>query len=154
MNSRWNSRVAAAILAALLGASGCGDGDKPAPGAPPPAPRGAAAQADADRLGREVFDLLDRAASYAATHQRQYPPSLREAGVDSLTPAVARVLKTEGPPLAIVMFRRPIGKVLTSCRAPIDILEESALNDGQFTVTCTDSTGQGHPYTVRRPAGH
>ncbi|HET9295057.1 MAG TPA: hypothetical protein VFO06_12245 [Gemmatimonadales bacterium] len=154
MNSRWNSRVAAAILAAFLGASGCGDGDKPAPGAPPPAPRGAAAQADADRLGREVFDLLDRAASYAATHQRRYPPSLREAGVDSLTPAVARVLETEGPPVAIVMFRRPIGKVLTSCRAPIDILEESALNDGQFTITCTDSTGQGHPYTVRRPAGH
>ena len=154
MNSRWNSRVAAAVLAALFGTGACGGDDKPAPGAPPPAPRGSAAQADADRLGLEVFDLLDRAASYAASHQRRYPPTLREAGVDSLTPALARALETEGPPLAIVMYRRPIGRVLTSCRAPIDILEESALNEGQFTVTCTDSTGQGHQYKVRRPAGH
>jgi hypothetical protein len=153
VNSRWSSRVGAAVLAATLVSGACGGDDKPAPGTRPPAPRGSAAQADADRLGLEVFDLLDRAASYAASHERRYPPTLREAGVDSLTPAFARVLETEGPPLATVMYRRPIGRVLTSCRAPIDILEESALNEGQFTVTCTDSTGQGHPYTVRRPAG-
>jgi hypothetical protein len=153
VNLRWNRRASAVVLAATLGWSACGGDDKPAAGTPPPAPRGDAAQTDADRLGVQVFDLLDRAASYAATHERRYPPTLREAGVDSLTPAFARVLETGGPPIATVMYRRPIGRVLTSCRAPIDILEESALNEGQFTVTCTDSTGQGHRYTVRRPTG-
>ena len=152
MNLGWNRCAGALALATALVSGACGE-DKPAASAPPPAPRGDAAQADADRLGLEVFDLLDRAASYAATHERRYPPTLREAGVDSLTPVFARALETEGSPLATVMYRRPIGRLLTSCRAPIDILEESALNSGQFTVTCTDSTGQGHPYTVQRPVG-
>ena len=152
MNSRWTRGAGACALAAALALGGCG-GDKPAADAAPPAPRGSAAQTDAERLGREVFALLDRAASYAATHERRYPPTLREAGVDSLTPVYERVLDASGAPFATVMYRRPLGRALTSCRAPIDILEESALNEGQFTVTCTDSTGRGHQYTVRRDGG-
>ena len=55
--------------------------------------------------------------------------------------------------MAYAMFRNPLGHQLTSCRGTTDLLEESALNDGRFTVTCTDSQGQSAPYKVQRAAG-
>lgn len=157
MNSRWNSGVLALALACLAGVGACGRdrGGKP-PGAParPAPPAGKAAQQEATLLGREVFDLVDRLASYAAANQRQYPPSLRAAGIDSLTPKVARRIDTRTvPPMGIAMFRNPLGHLLTSCRGTTDLLEESALHEGHFTVTCTDSLGQGSPYLVQRAAG-
>ncbi len=112
------------------------------------------AQQEATLLGREVFDLLDRLAAYAASNQRTYPATLREAGIDSLTPKVARRIDTRAPPpKGFAMFRNPLGHLLTSCRGTTDLLEESALNDGRFTVTCTDSSGRSSPYKVQRAAG-
>jgi len=112
------------------------------------------AEQEATQLGRDVFGLLDRLAAYAASNQRKYPASLREAGIDSLTPKIARQIDTRAqPPMAFAMFRNPLGHALTSCRGNTDLLEESALNEGQFTVTCTDSTGRSSPYRVQRAAG-
>jgi hypothetical protein len=55
--------------------------------------------------------------------------------------------------MAFAMFRKPLGHLLTSCRGTTDLLEESALNDGRFTVTCTDSEGRSSPYKVQRASG-
>ena len=157
MNSRWISRAAALTALCVIAAAGCGRdrGAKP-PAAPtrraPPA--GEVAQQEATVLGREVFDLVDRLAAYASANQRKYPKSLRDAGIDSLSSKVARTIDTRSaPPMGTAMFRNPRGHLLTSCRGTTDLLEESALHDGHFTVTCTDSLGQGNPYIVQRAAG-
>jgi hypothetical protein len=112
------------------------------------------AQEEATLLGRDVFDVIDRLAAYAAANQRKYPASLRPAGIDSLTPVVARRIDTRStPPMAFAMFRNPLGHLLTSCRGTTDLLEESALNEGRFTVTCTDAEGRSSPYKVQRASG-
>lgn len=146
-------------LAALcvVGAAGCGRDRAAKPSASPARrvpPAGEVAQREATLLGREVFDLVDRLAAYAAANQRKYPPTLRAAGIDSLSSKVARSIDTRSaPPMGTAMFRNPRGHLLTSCRGTTDLLEESALHDGHFTVTCTDSLGQGSPYIVQRAAG-
>lgn len=153
---RWlrdSLRVSALCGMAALGAA-CGREPERRPSAPPPSPAGDVAEQEATQLGRDVFGLLDRLAAYAASNQRKYPASLREAGIDSLTPKIARQIDTRAqPPMAFAMFRNPLGHALTSCRGNTDLLEESALNEGQFTVTCTDSTGRSSPYRVQRAAG-
>jgi len=159
VNSRWSraAHAAALVLACIGGVSACGrekDRGTSATVARPAPPSGEVAQQEATVLGRDVFGLVDRLAAYAAANQRKYPPSLREAGIDSLTPKVARHIDTRAaPPMAFAMFRNPLGHVITSCRGTTDLLEESALNDGRFTVTCTDSQGQSSPYKVQRAAG-
>ena len=160
MNSPWSSRAALAVAAALLsgalaGACGKNEPDASTSGATrPPPPTGDEAQAEATILGRDVFKLLDQLAAYAAANQRKYPASLRLAGIDSLTPTLARRIDTRvSPPMAFAMFRNPLGHLLTSCRGTTDLLEESALNEGRFTVTCTDSGGRSSPYKVQRASG-
>lgn len=147
-----------AVATALVCAVGaCGKDKSPTPASPPtrPAPpAGEVAQQEATLLGRDVFDVVDRLASYAAANQRKYPASLQLAGIDSLTPKVARRIDTRAaPPMAFAMFRNPLGHLLTSCRGTTDLLEESALNEGRFTVTCTDSAGRSSPYKVQRASG-
>lgn len=158
MNSPWNRRAALAVATALACSVGaCGKDTSPAPGTPasrPAPPAGDVAQEEATLLGRDVFDVIDRLAAYAAANQRKYPASLRPAGIDSLTPVVARRIDTRStPPMAFAMFRNPLGHLLTSCRGTTDLLEESALNEGRFTVTCTDSEGRSSPYKVQRASG-
>lgn len=159
MNLRWSSRYTRAVglylLCALAGA--CGQDKSPAtadPSSRPPPPAGGVAQEEATLLGRDVFLLVDRLAAYAAANQRKYPASLRAAGIDSLTPDIARRIDPRAtPPMAFAMFRKPLGHLLTSCRGTIDLLEESALNEGRVTVTCTDSEGRSSPYKVQRASG-
>jgi hypothetical protein len=138
-------------------AGACGSGKPSASGNPPSRPAGHAGDVALDEatlLGRDVFLLVDRLAAYAAANQRKYPASLRAAGIDSLTPKIARRVDTRAdPPLAFAMFRSPLGHQLTSCRGTTDLLEESALNDGRFTVTCTNADGQSSPYQVHRASG-
>lgn len=147
--------VRASLLVAFAAACGGKDaGQGAGQAAPPPPPSGEVAQQEATQLGRDVFNLLDRLAAYAASNQRKYPASLREGGIDSLTRTIARQIDTRAtPPMAFAMFRNPLGHELTSCRGTTDLLEESALNGGQFTVTCTDSLGRSAPYQVQRAAG-
>lgn len=159
MNSRWNSGLArTATLALLCGlVAACGKDKAPPPPAQAPRPATSpsdVAQEEATLLGRDVFYLVDRLAAYAASNQRKYPASLRTAGLDSLTPKVARQIDTRAnPPMAYALFRNPLGHRITSCRGTTDLLEESALNDGRFTVTCTDADGQSSPYKVQRASG-
>jgi len=159
VNSPWSSgaarAVALSLLCALAGA--CGKDKAPSradPASRPAPPAGDVAQQEATLLGRDVFLLVDRLAAYAAANQRKYPSSLRTAGIDSLTPKIARQIDTRAnPPMAFAMFRNPLGHQLTSCRGTTDLLEESALNDGRFTVTCTSSEGLSAPYKVQRASG-
>ncbi|HXI21424.1 MAG TPA: hypothetical protein VNH46_10075, partial [Gemmatimonadales bacterium] len=87
MSSPWNRGGAgpAGLLLALLLLGGCHRSESS---------RGAAegkaaidpAQRDAEQLGAEVKDIVDRVMSYRSAHRGQLPPSLRRAGLDSITP--------------------------------------------------------------------
>ena len=82
VNRRWAS-------AGMLLALACG---KPAP--PPPVAEGATrvgVPAEATALGNELFELIDRAVEYRGARMGRPPESLRDLGLDSLTPTI-------GPP--------------------------------------------------------
>ena len=109
-------------------------------------------QRDADLLGREVFELVDRAVDYRGSHRGRPARSLRQMGVDSLTPATARTLvSVEREPVVTVQFRKADGHAVTSCRGDSQILEEAAINGGRFTLMCTTRTGAQRPIQVSGP---
>ena len=106
-------------------------------------------QADAETLGHEVFDLVDRAVDYRGSHRGRPAASLRQMGVDSLTPATARVLvSVEREPVVTVSFRRTDSREILACRGDSQILEEASLNGGRFTLMCTTKTGAQRPIQV------
>jgi hypothetical protein len=149
------SRRALGCLLALAWAAGACGGDK-APEARSAARRPASgSEADADALGREVFDLVDRAVDYRGSHRGRPASSLRQMGVDSLTPATARVLvSVEREPLVTVSFRRTDAREIVSCRGDSHILEEASLNGGRFTLMCTTRAGAQRPMQVGDDLGH
>jgi hypothetical protein len=136
-------------LALALALVGCG-ADK---GATPP-PREPAAdlptdRQDAEGLGREVFELVDRAVDYRGSHRGRPAKSLRQMGIDSLTPATARVLVNVGlDPVVTVQYRRVAGREIISCRGDSHVLEEASLNSGRFTLMCTTRSGAQRPMQV------
>lgn len=108
--------------------AGTPDGDPPAP---------ASADADAAALGREIFDLVDRAMSYRSAHRGRLPRDLRELGIDALTPTTSRSLTVAGNvPTVTVGFRATTGHVVRDCRGTSALLEESTLAGGQFSLIC------------------
>jgi hypothetical protein len=135
-------------LALVLAGAGCGTEERATPaGAPssdlPPDRR------DAEGLGREVFELVDRAVDYRGSHRGRPARSLRQMGVDSLTPATARhLISVEREPIVTVSYRKVEGREVTSCRGDSQILEEAALNGGRFTLMCTTRTGAQRPILV------
>ena len=98
------------------------------------------AQSDANLLGHEIFDLIDRALSFRSSHRNRLPRSLRELGIDELTRETARqyVVKDKIPQVT-VSFRGE-GHVLHGCTGTSAVLEEVSLS-GEFTVTCTVPSG-------------
>jgi hypothetical protein len=111
-------------------------------------------QQDAETLGREVFDLVDRAVDYRGSHQGRPAASFRQMGIDSLTPStVRRLVNLAREPLITVAFRRVDTREITSCRGDSQILEEATLNGGRFTVMCTSSSGAQRPIRVGDQAG-
>ena len=111
-------------------------------------------QADAESLGREVFDLVDRAVDYRGSHRGRPASSLRQMGVDSLTPATARVLvSVEREPVVTVTFRRTDSREIVACRGDGQILEEASLNGGRFTLMCTTKSGAQRPIQVGNDVG-
>lgn len=133
-----------AVLGILLGA--CGGSDQPARGAAGDADPGmttsATAEEDAATLGREIYDLVDRAMAYRSAHRQQLPRSLRELGIDELTPATSRSLTVDNNvPTVTVTFRNTGGHTLSGCRGTNAVLEESALGGGSFSVVCTMVSG-------------
>jgi hypothetical protein len=106
-------------------------------------------QMDAETLGREVLELVDRAVDYRGSHRGRPAASLRHMGVDSLTPTTARhVLNVNREPVVTVQFRKDDGHVITSCRGDSHILEEASINAGRFTMTCTTRSGVQRPVQV------
>jgi hypothetical protein len=105
-------------------------------------------QRDAEVLGREIFDLIDRAVDYRGSHQGRPAVNLRQMGVESLTTAtVRRVVNVQREPMITVAFRQRAGREILSCRGDSQILEDKSLN-GRFTIMCTASSGAQRPMEV------
>ena len=95
------------------------------------------ADEDVATLGREIYDLIDRAMSYRSAHRGQLPRNLRELGIDDLTPATSRILTVEqNVPTVSVAFRATNRHTVSTCRGTSAILEESALAGGTFSLIC------------------
>jgi hypothetical protein len=106
-------------------------------------------QLDVETLGREVLELVDRAVDYRGSHRGRPAASLRQMGVDSLTPTTARhLLNVNREPVVTVQFRKAEGRVITSCRGDSHILEEASINAGRFTTMCTSRSGVQRPVQV------
>jgi hypothetical protein len=104
---------------------------------------------DAYRLGREVFELVDRAVAYRSSHRGRPAATITQMGIESLTPAtVRRVVNVQREPVVTVAFRRGDGRQIVSCRGDSQILEDASLNGGRFTLMCTTSAGAQRPMEV------
>ena len=74
-------------------------------------------QQDAHTLGREVFDLVDRAVAYRSSHRGRPAANLTQMGIESLTPTtVRRMVNVQREPVVTVAFRRPEQRQIVSCR--------------------------------------
>jgi hypothetical protein len=132
-------------LVALLILGGCHD-----KGAAREGPGGA--QGDAEQLGREVAEIVDRVMAYKTSHRGTLPTSLRQAGIDSLAPQFVRRLDREGDaPLVTIVFRRLEGHQLSSCQGTNEVLEDKMLRGGAFDVSCTLIAGGVQGFTVPPP---
>jgi hypothetical protein len=140
-----------AILALVWLVAACGSQEVKKDAPPPPSDL-PADQQDAQILGREVLDLVDRAVDYRGSHRGRPANSLRQLGVDSLTPTTARhLLNVNREPVITVEFRRTDGRQITSCRGDSNILEEASINAGRFTVMCASRSGAKRPVQVGGP---
>jgi hypothetical protein len=105
-------------------------------------------QRDAEILGREIFDLVDRAVDYRGSHMGRPAPNLRLMGVESLTTAtVRRVVNLQREPIVTVAFRNRAGREIVSCLGDSRILTDKSLN-GRFTIMCTANSGAQRPVEV------
>jgi hypothetical protein len=106
---------------------------------------------DATILGREVFQLVDRAVDYKGSHRDRPPQSFRQMGIDSLAPSFVRRIRTVSDSSVItVAFRQPRGHTLGSCEGNARVLEEMSLTS-QFTVVCLTPSGAIKQYGVTPP---
>ena len=104
---------------------------------------------DAEALGREVFDLVDRAIDYRGSHRGRPASTFRQMGIDTLTATtVRRLVNLARDPVVTVAFRRTESREITSCRGDSQILEEATLNAGSFTLMCTTSSGAQRPMRI------
>ncbi len=137
-----------ALVLALAGA-GCGAEERATPAPRTPASDLPPDRRDAEYLAREVFELVDRAVDYRGSHRGRPAGSLRQMGVDSLTPTTARhLVNVAREPVVTVQFRKADGREITSCRGDSQILEEAALNGGRFTLMCATRSGAQRPILV------
>jgi hypothetical protein len=106
-------------------------------------------QAEANQLGREIFEVVDKVMAYRASHFGQLPPSLPALGVDSLTPTTIRRLTDEATfPRVTAVFRRTDGRAIQYCSGTNKVLEDSMLNSGPFTIACLLVSGETKDFTV------
>jgi hypothetical protein len=136
------------LAIACLGAA-CGSGEAKSAAQQQPRDDLPADRSEAETLGREVLELVDRALDYRGSHRGRPAASLRQLGVDSLTSTTARhLLNVNREPVVTVSFRKTDGRQITSCRGDSHILEEAAINAGRFTVMCTAPSGAQRPIQV------
>jgi len=144
------SRAAAGgVLAVAVLVAACGTKDAARPQEVEARPTLLHDQQDAETLGREIFELVDRAIDYRGSHRGRPAASFRQMGIDSLTPTtVRRLVNLQREPIVTVGFRRTETREITSCRGDSQILEEATLNGGRFTLMCTTSSGAQRPMHV------
>jgi hypothetical protein len=136
--------VLAAVIVALAGCQSSGSASRRGADASELPP----AQRDAQVLGREIFELVDRAVDYRGSHQGRPAINLKQMGVESLTAAtVRRVVNVQREPLVSVSFRQTAGREIVSCRGDSQILEDASLN-GRYTLMCTARSGVQRPMEV------
>jgi hypothetical protein len=149
VNSRW-SRLGGAALAAVLMAAALGCTEKRKQAAARAAehtPRG-----NAQLLGRELAAIVDRVMAYRSSHRGQLPASLRQAGIDSLTPVFAREFRRQGDaPLITIRFRNLADRQVAACQGTSMVLEDAMLHGGRFDVTCELTAGGTRTFTVEPP---
>jgi hypothetical protein len=142
--------LTALTLTASLGACFMDMGGKRPPAAQQSsAPAVDPVQGEANQLGREIFEVVDKVMAYRASHFGQLPPNLPSLGVDSLTPATIRRLSDEATfPRITVVFRRTDGRAIRYCSGTNKVLEDSMLNSGPFTISCLLVSGETKDFTV------
>jgi hypothetical protein len=144
MTGRVPWLITLALALVMTGCSGTGSSSS----RPPLASQLAPDQRDAQMLGREIFELVDRAVDYRGSHRGRPAVTLRQMGVESLTAnTVRRMVNLQREPVITVAFRRPGGREIISCRGTSQILEEASLN-GRFTLMCTARSGAQRPMEV------
>jgi hypothetical protein len=142
-------RSTAGVVLALVVMAGCGPKEAATSQRAESAPALPRDRQDAETLGREVFDLVDRAIDYRGSHRGRPASTFRQMGIDTLTPTTVRRLVTiEREPVVTVAFRRTENREVTSCRGDGQILEEATLNGGRFTLMCTTSSGAQRPVRI------
>jgi hypothetical protein len=135
------------MLACAAGACGGKDGATRRTGGP--GSDSSTEQRDAETLGREIFDLVDRAMDYRGSHEGRPANTLRQMGVESLTPVVVRrVVNVQREPVVTVAFRQPAGREIVSCLGDKRIIEDAFVNGGRFTIMCTTKSGAQRPVEV------
>ena len=133
------------VLALVCLVAACGDKESPRTAAQQPE----SDLPDTEVLGREVLELVDRAMDYKGSHRGRPASSLRQMGVDSLTPTTARhLINVSREPVVTVQFRKVDGREVISCRGDSHILEEATVNAGRFTLMCTSRSGAQRPVQV------
>lgn len=140
-------RAAASVLAlALLAACAAKDAARPQAESRAELPQD---QDEAETLGREIFELVDRAIDYRGSHRGRPAASFRQMGIDSLTPTtVRRLVNIAREPVVTVAFRRTDAREIVSCRGDGQILEEATLNGGRITLMCSTGSGAQRPMRV------
>ena len=137
-------RISLAVYLVLVGCSGSGSSSSRAPLASQLTPE----QRDVQALGREIFELVDRAVDYRGSHRGRPAITLRQMGVESLTATtVRRVVNVQREPVITVSFRQTKGREILSCRGDSQILEDASVN-GRYTLMCTGSSGSQRPMEV------
>jgi hypothetical protein len=145
------SRQATDLFLTLLLLAGCGNEAASRPAVSQPRVKLSPDLRDAEALGGEVFELVDRAVDYRGSHLGRPATTFRQMGIDSLTEVTARrLVNLEREPVITVTFRKPETREITSCRGDSQVLEEAAINGGRFTVMCTTRTGAQRPIRVGR----
>ena len=136
------------ILVMAFGPPGCNDRGGSRPRAPRDVNNLPPDERDANLLGREIFELVDRAVDYRGSHRGRPGADLRQMGIESLTTnTVRRVVNVQREPVVTVSFRQPAGREIVSCRGDSQVLEQAATR-GSYTIMCTASSGDQRPMEV------
>lgn len=154
MNSSWSRpgvglRVALGLLlCAILACGGTAKKKKTAVKERPVDP----VVEDAAALGRELRQIVDRVMAYRSSHRNVLPNSLRQVGIDSLTPIFIRRLARQGSePLVTILYRRREGHPVALCRGTSLVLEDAMLREGKFDIVCEMSGGNIRNFTIEPP---
>src|SRR5918995_6635358 len=103
MIGRFSWRITLAVALVLAGCNGTGNSSS----RPPLASQLSPEERDAHALGREIFELVDRAIDYRGSHRGRPAVSLRQMGAESLTATtVRRVVNVQREPVITVAFRQ------------------------------------------------